>query len=192
MATEKSHSHWTVEEYLAYEKETGVKHEYIDGEIFAMAGGSDNHNEIAVNCITELSIQLRGKNCRRFSSDMKVKISDIKYVYPDFTIVCGEAKFDDEAHTMLVNPTLVAEVTSPGTASYDMLTKANFYRGLPSVQAYLIIDQETIHAQLFTRQGAGWFFQEFKSLDESIALDVIDCTLPVSEIYRDISLADSE
>lgn len=188
---EKPQDYWTVETYLAYEQESGIKHEYIDGEIFAMAGGLDKHSLIKTNCVIELGLQLRGKSCRLYDSDMKVEISDIKYVYPDFTVACGEAKFDDEAHTMLVNPTLVAEVTSPSTESYDVLTKANFYRNLPSVQAYLIIDQEKVHAQLFTRQGKGWFFQEFSSHDEKILLDVIACTLPVSEVYRDINFPES-
>lgn len=192
MATEKLHDYWTVQAYLAYEQETGIRHEYIDGEIFAMAGGSDIHSEIALNCITELTPQLRAKNCRRFGSDMKVKISATKYIYPDFSIVCGESHFSDEARTMLVNPTLVAEVTSPGSKSYDKTTKADFYRSLASVQAYLIIDQERPYIQLYTRQGKGWFFQEFQSLDEKIELEAIDCTLPLLEIYRDIDYSDSE
>lgn len=189
MATERTEKYWTVKEYLAYERETDIKHEYIDGEIFAMAGGTDNHSEIAVNCTTELSVQLRGKvGCRRFNSDMKVKISERKYVYPDFSIVCGKAEFSDDAHTMLINPTLVAEVTSDSSKSYDKIKKAEFYRSLASLQIYLIIDQDRPHAELYVRQDKVWIFQEFNSLEDRIPLKVIACTLPMSEVYRDINL----
>jgi len=193
MATERTEKYWTVEEYLAYEQETGIKHEYIDGEIFAMSGGTDNHSEIAVNCTTELSVQLRGRaGCRRFNSDMKVKISERKYVYPDFSIVCGKAEFSNESNTMLTNPTLVAEVTSDSSKSYDKIKKAEFYRSLPSLQIYLIIDQDRPHAELYVRQEKVWIFQEFNSLEDVLPLDVIGCTLPMSEVYRDIELHDVE
>lgn len=193
MATERTEKFWTVEEYLAYEQETGIKHEYIDGEIFAMSGGTDNHSEIAVNCTIELSVPLRGRaGCRRFNSDMKVKISERKYVYPDFSIVCGKAEFSDDAHAMLTNPTLVAEVTSDSSKSYDKIKKAEFYRSLTSLQIYLIIDQDRPHAELYVRQEKVWIFQEFNSLEDVIPLDVIGCTLPMSEVYRDIELDNIE
>lgn len=115
----------TVEEYLAYEKETGIKHEYIDGEIFAMSGGTDRHSQIKANCIVEVGYQLRKNTCILYDSDMKVKVSESKYVYPDFSIVCEKAIFADDAHTMLINPTLVAEVTSDSSKSYDKIQKAN-------------------------------------------------------------------
>ncbi|GAB5492369.1 MAG: Uma2 family endonuclease [Phototrophicaceae bacterium] len=178
--------YWTVEEYLAFERESDVKYEYIDGEIYAMSGGTDKHSSIAVNCTIEIGLQLRGKSCRVFNSDMKVKISDIKYVYPDFSVVCGQAEFSDGKHMMLTNPTLVAEVMSESSIDYDKGSKADYYRGLPSVQTYLVIDQEKVLAQLYTRQESGWHLSEYSTLEDIVPLDSIGCSLKMSEIYRDI------
>lgn len=176
----------TVEMYLKYEQETGIKYEYIDGEIFAMAGGSRTHNIIATNCSGELRQRLRQLPCQSFNSDAKVKISDIKYVYPDFTVVCGEQQYADSAQTMLINPTLVGEVMSPSSADFDQGTKAIYYRGLPTLKAYLLLDQEKPYAQLYSRQEIGWLLQEFNTLASILPLKaIIGCDLPLSEIYLD-------
>lgn len=176
----------TVEEYLAYEQADGIKYEYIDGEIYAMSGGTGTHSTIAANCIGELRAGLRKGNCRVLTSDMKVKITDIKYVYPDFTVVCGEPTFSDEKETMLVNPTFVAEVMSPSSVDYDSGTKANFYRSLPSVQIYLLLDQERPFAQVFTRHEAGWLLREYEGLDTVITIEEIACVLEMREVYLDV------
>ncbi|MEM9950345.1 MAG: Uma2 family endonuclease [Chloroflexota bacterium] len=176
----------TVEEYIAMERESEVKYEYIDGEVFAMAGGSDNHSLIATNCSGELRQVLRGTNCSAFNSDLKVKITDIKYVYPDFTVVCGERQFSDDARTMLVNPILVGEVISPSSENYDLGLKGEFYRSLPSVQAYLILDQDKPRARLYTRHELGWLLREFNGLDATIPLDALECQLKLSEAYLNV------
>lgn len=176
----------TVEEYLALEEADGIKYEYIDGEIYAMSGGTRTHSRIAVNCTTSIDMQTRGKSCEVFNSDMRVKITDIKYVYPDFSVVCGEPKFSDEKETMLINPIFVAEVMSPSSVDYDSGTKANFYRSLPSVQVYLLIDQDRPFAQLFTRHEAGWLLREYEGLDKTIPLDSVGCHLEMSEVYLDV------
>ena len=176
----------TVEEYLALEEADGIKYEYIDGEIYAMSGGTRIHSRIAVNCTTSIDMQTRGKSCEVFNSDMRVKITDIKYVYPDFSVVCGEPKFSDEKETMLINPIFVAEVMSPSSIDYDSGTKANFYRSLPSVQVYLLIDQDRPFAQLFTRHESGWLLREYEGLDKTIPLDSIGCHLEMSEVYLDV------
>lgn len=186
MVSERLPKYMSVQEYLAYEQETGIKHEYIDGEIFAIDDCSDKHSSICVNCTSELRTQLRNKSCRAFTSDMKVKITDIKYVYPDFSVVCGEATFADDKRTMLTNPILVAEVISPSTADYDRGAKADFYRSLPSVEAYLLLDQERPFAQLYTRHEDGWLLREFTGLDSTIPLDEIDCELSLREAYLDV------
>lgn len=186
MVSERLPQKMSVEEYVAYEQETGIKHEYIDGEIYAMAGGTDNHSTIALNCGSELREQLRKKPCRGFNSDMKVKISDLKYIYPDFAIACGEPQFADEKRTMLINPTLVGEVMSPSSEDYDQGTKANYYRSLPSIQQYLLLDQDKPYAQLFTRNDIGWQLQEFEGLDAVIPLKSIGCELKMSEAYLDV------
>ena len=186
MVSERLPNKMTVEEYLAHEQETGIKHEYIDGEIFAMAGGSRHHTAIITNCSGELREQVRKKPCQAYTSEIKVKINDLKYVYPDFTVVCDEQEYADEVETMLVNPTLVGEVMSPSSGDYDQGTKAGYYRSLPSVQQYLLLNQDKPYAQLFTRNDIGWQLQEFEGLDAVIPLKPIGCELKLSEAYLDV------
>jgi Uma2 family endonuclease len=190
MAHDPVKRYWTLEEYLEYEQETGIKHEFIDGEIYAMSGGTDKHSLIAMYTGAELIQRLRGKSCRTYNSDMRVKITDTTYVYPDFSVVCGKAEFADEKHTMLLNPTLVAGVISSSSADYDRGSKADFYRSLASVQAYLLLDQDRVFAQLYTRHEAAWLLQEFSGLEALIPLEAINCSLPLSEAYRDIEFDD--
>lgn len=188
MAMEPVKRKWTVQEYLDYEQETGIKHEYIDGEIYAMSGGADRHSTIAVNCIIKLGQQVRDSKCRVLNSDMRVKINDLKYVYPDFSVDCGSGEFADEGRTMLRNPRLVAEVMSPFSKAYDSNAKAHDYRGLESVQLYMLIDQECTHVQLVTCHEEQWLFTEYTRLDDVVSLDAISCTLPLSEIYRNVDV----
>ena len=135
---------------------------------------------------------LRGSSCRAYTSDLKAKISDIKYVYPDFSVVCGEAEFSDDNHTMLTNPILVVEVTSPSSMNYDKGLKADYYRSLSSLKAYLLLDQNQVFAQLYKRHETGWLLQEFDQLDMSIPLTAINCNLPLAEVYRGIVFESSE
>jgi Uma2 family endonuclease len=164
---------WTVEEYLAYEIETNTRYEFINGEIYAMAGGSDNHSTISLNVGAELRALLRNSTCRPFNSDMKLKITDIVYVYPDVSTVCGEAIFTDAKRSMLTNPALVVEVLSETTANYDKGQKFDYYRSLPSVQAYLMLEQDSAHARLYTRDGAEWRLREYKGLEAVVPLEAI-------------------
>ena len=193
MATNPNYPHkWTVEEYLAYEEESGIRHEYIDGEIYAMTGGTPDHSGIAANGVGELRSQLRGKPCRVFTSDLKVKVSEIKYLYPDFSVICGDIQFADEKQIMVTNPILVAEVVSDSSEKYDKITENEYYRSLSSLVYYLIIDQSRVHIQLYTLQDKGWLLQEFTRREQSIILDVIDVTLSVDEIYLDVEFGDNE
>ena len=193
MASNPNYQHkWTVEEYLAYEEEVGIRHEYIDGEIYAMTGGTPDHSGIAANGVGELRSQLRGKSCRVFTSDLKVKVSEIKYLYPDFSVICGDIQFADEKKIMVTNPILVAEVISDTSEKYDKITKSEYYRSIPSLNYYLIIDQNRVHVQVYTLQDNGWLLQEFTQREQSIPLDVIDVTLSVDELYLDVEFSDNE
>lgn len=177
---------WTVAEYLQYELDTDTRYEYVDGEIYAMSGGTDKHSLIKVNTSGELFQRLKGKSCRLYDSDMRVKISDIKYLYPDFSVVCGQPEYADDNHTMLTNPTLIAEVTSPSSEDYDKGTKFDFYQELASLKGYLVIDQSQVSTRLYTQQENGWLLQDFKQRDLLIPLDMIGCELALSDIYLDI------
>lgn len=188
MASDPVKRRWTVEEYLAYEVQTGIKHEYIDGEIYAMSGGSGDHALIMMNCGAELNLQLRGSQCRVYSSDLKVKISATKYVYPDLSVVCGDAEYADEQRSILLNPTLVVEVVSPSSASYDRGSKLDFYQSIASIQAYLILEQESAKAHLYSREGEKWLFQSFSGVDAVVPLPAISCHLAMDEVYRGVDI----
>ena len=187
MASNRVERKWTVDEYLAYEDESEIKHEYIDGDIFAMSGGTNNHSGIIANITVEIGTQIRGSNCIILTSDLRVKINDLRYVYPDLSVICGKPTFDDEKRTTLTNPTLVVEVTSPSSEKYDTGMKSTMYRSLPSIKAYLVVDQSQVFVQLYTRQDDGWLLQEFDKRDQIIPLPMIKADLPLNEVYRDVN-----
>ncbi len=188
MATNRVPRKWTVEEYLAYEEEIQIRHEFIDGEIYAMSGGSSKHSSIIVNLTMTLGGLLRGSTCRLYSSDLRVKVSADKYLYPDLSVVCGKSLFSDKGETMLLNPVVIIEVTSPSSKSYDKGLKAEFYQSLLSLQAYLVVDQDRPYATLQLRREHFWATYKFDQLDDIIPLDVLDCELPLSEVYDGIEL----
>ena len=187
MAT-KPQPYLTPEEYLAFEREADVKHEYYAGEIFAFAGASRQHNLIAGNVYASLHAQLRKQPCKVYPSDMRVRVSPTGlYTYPDVTVVWGEARFDDENADTLLNPTMIVEVLSPSTPGYDRGEKFEQYRKLESVQEYVVIAQDRVHVEHWGRQAEGqWLLSETDSVDDVIALPSIGCRLTVADLYEKV------
>lgn len=177
----------TVEEYLAWEETNFEKHEYIDGEVRCMAGATGRHNRIMSNTNTAIGRQLDDSDCFLLSSEMRVKASASRYVYPDLSAVCGEEEFARESQMELVNPVIVIEVTSPSTLDIDRGEKKDFYFEVPSIQAYLIIDQHRVCAELSARAEAGWLTKAYERLDDHIPLDALNCELALSQVYRGIT-----
>lgn len=176
-------------EYLAFEHEAEEKHEYWDGEVVAMAGGSPEHNAICFNLATALGRRLSGSGCRGFTSDQRVRIPiKNRYVYPDLTIVCGEPVFDpDDAHT-ITNPTLIVEVLSPATESNDRGAKLFGYRSLPSLRGYLLVAQDRTWVEQWSRQPDDrWLVTEVEDLSAVLDFPEIGGQLPLVEIYSDIN-----
>ena len=184
---EEIHLRWTVDDFLAREKRSTVKHQLVAGKIISMAGGTDTHSEIAVNVLAELHLRLRGKDCGTLNSDMLVRIDEHNAVYPDASVVCGERRFADDGRLALLNPILVIEVTSPSTRDDDRGWKLELYKSLPSMRACLIIDQQRIFAELRTRADAGWQLQTFDSLTELIPLAALNIELPMAQVYADVA-----
>ena len=178
----------TVEQYLVLEAESEIRHEYIDGEMIPMTGGTLNHDEIAMNLTLALGAQLIDTECRLYSSNMRVRISPTRYVYPDLSAVCGEAETDNGTTTLL-NPTIVVEVTSPSSLAYDHVDKVTYYGAVPSIQGYLILDQDRAFAEWYTRTESGWHLQQFSDLADEIPLEPLGCTLSLSQVYRGVTLA---
>ncbi len=176
---------WTVEEYLAFEADSDTRHEYIDGEIYDMTGGTNHHSEIIMNVAGTLYGKLLDTNCSLRNSDMRVKASPSRYLYPDLSAVCGEPALEDNSTTLL-NPILALEVTSPSSMLYDRVNKLEYYRAIPSIQVYLVIDQHRVYLDLHTRSENGWLWQKFSDLSDVIPLEALHCSLPLSAVYRGI------
>jgi Uma2 family endonuclease len=172
----------SVEDYLEGEKISPVKHEYVEGEVYAMAGKSDNHARIAGNMFVALSIHLRDSNCEPFAGEIKVRVSQNVYYYPDVLVSCEENPEDSHFRN---HPILIIEVTSGSTEHIDRREKLLFYQQMPSVQEYAIIDQHLINIELHRRQSDGsWITYFYDNSDEEIEFQSVGLTLPITEIYR--------
>ncbi len=183
----------TPEEYLALERKAETRSEYVNGEIYAMAGASREHNLIALNLAAELRTQLRSRSCETYVSDMRVRVKPTGlYTYPDVVVVCGRARFDDKELDTLVNPTVLAEVLSPSTEAYDRGGKFAHYRYLESLQEYVLIAQDRMQVEHFARRGSQWLLTAYNRPDEVLALPSIECALPLQEIYARVELAAEE
>jgi Uma2 family endonuclease len=184
------HSHYTVEQYLRLEREASDKHEYRDGEILAMAGGSPNHSLIIANVIREAGNQLKGKPCRVYESNLRIRIPrKTLYAYPDSSILCAPPQFDpdDRSGQTILNPRLLIEVLSPSTEAYDRGEKFNRYRELESLQEYVLISQDTPRIESFLRQeGGAWLFRTWNGPDAVAVFRSVDIELPLAEIYTGV------
>ncbi|MCI0488660.1 MAG: Uma2 family endonuclease [Blastocatellia bacterium] len=176
---------YTEEEYLALERASETKSEYLDGVIYAMGGASARHVQIVGNIAGELRNQLRDRPCVVYSTDLRVRVSRKGlYAYPDVVVVCGEPVFIDDELDTLTNPLLIVEVLSDSTKNYDRGEKFERYRSNNSFQEYLLIAQDRVHVERFVRQDDGtWVLHETNSLDDTVELTSVGCRLPVSEIY---------
>jgi Uma2 family endonuclease len=184
----QSKPYLTPEQYLEIERKAEFKSEYYRGEMFAMSGARLNHNLINWNTVGQFHQQLRSKPCQGYSNDMRVKVSDSGlYTYPDIAVVCGEARFLDDKLDTLLNPTLIVEILSPSTETYNRQDKFRLYRSLDSMKEYLLIASELVSAELFTRQPDGrWLMTEAASLDDTLILTSIDCRLKLADVYEKV------
>lgn len=183
-------TYYTPEEYLALERQAEDKSEYFNGEIFAMTGASRRHNLAAGNVLAALHLQLRKRPCEIYPSDMRVKVSPTGlYTYPDVVIVCGEPLFDDEEKDTLLNPTVLVEVLSKSTASYDRGEKFEHYRKLTSLAEYLVVAQNKYHVEHYVRQPDNqWLLSETDELEKTIHLTSIKCDLALTDIYDKVEI----
>ena len=175
----------TVEEYIAFDEATDIRYEYIDGEVIELTGGTLYHGLIMANAIGALWQLLKGSDCRVISSDMRNRVNPTRYLYPDFSVVCGEPMTDERA-VNLWNPTLVGEVTSPSSIGRDRGEKLRFYQSIASLQMYLVIDQHQVYVELYERMDDGWHRREYCDLAATVPLRILNCDLPLAEIYAGI------
>jgi Uma2 family endonuclease len=184
MSSERK-THLTPSEYLALERKAETRSEYLDGDMVAMSGGSREHNLIVTNIVSELRTQLKGRPSEVYSNDMRVKVSASGlYTYPDVVVVCGEPSFEDENIDTLTNPTVVIEVLSDSTESYDRGTKFSHYRKIASLVEYLLVSQHERRVEQFVRKPEGpWERLETRGLLGKLNLLSIQCSLNMAEIY---------
>lgn len=176
---------YTAEEYLALERSSlEGKCEFVDGQIFARAGVSREHNLIGVNIASELSTQLKGRPYEAYANDMRVKAAEAKgYHYPDIAVVCGQPEFEDGQLDTLLNPTVLVEILSPSTEAYDRGDKFAAYRKIASLREYLLVAQDKPRIERYLRQGDSWILTETSGLDGVVDLENIGCVLALREVY---------
>ena len=187
--------YYRFEDYLAVERESrDEKYEYVAGQVYAMTGASFNHNLITTNVIGELRNRLKHKSCSILANDMRLRIEAADAcVYPDVMVLCDSPAFHDQRRDVLTNPVVVIEVISPSTEGYDRGSKFGFYRTLPSLRHYVLIAQDRLGVDVFTRQADGhWLLEAYDACPEAeVILAAIGCALPVNEIYANVDLAPS-
>ena len=178
----------TPEEYLEYERKSEIRHEYIDGEIYEMAGANKRHNRISVNVVRLLDNQLLERDCNIYGSDMRVRITSIgKYTYPDVVAICGEEIFEDETEDTLLNPMLIVEVLSKSTEAYDRGGKFEYYQTIESFGEYVLITQEPFRVEQFVRKDRNvWTYFESRKSDDVVKLNSIGCELALRDIYHKV------
>ena len=176
----------TTEQYLEFERNSEIRHEYFDGEIYAMTGGSLNHNQIGANIVRELGNQLKNSPCGPFASDMRVKVDELeKYMYPDIVVVCGDIEMEKAMGVeTLLNPVVIVEILSKSTEAYDRGKKFAHYRLLPTFNEYLLVSQDYCQVEKYIRcDDGGWKYFSYENMGQALKFESIECELPLSEIY---------
>lgn len=178
------HAKLSEEEYLAFERAADERHEYAEGEIFAMSGGTWEHNLIAANILRELSTAVLDRPCSANGSDMRIQIPATKrYTYSDVLVVCGQPVFTDEKRDTLVNPIVIIEVLSDSTESYDRGDKFEQYETLPSLRDYVLVSRKKMRIEHFHRQADGTWQRRVFGAGERVAFESIGCELDVDRAY---------
>ncbi|MEQ1620265.1 MAG: Uma2 family endonuclease [Methylococcales bacterium] len=181
MSLKYAHDKISVEDYLHGEVLAEYKHEYIDGEVFAMAGASENHNLLSGNLFSEFKIQLKTKPCKTFMSDMKVNVEG-SFFYPDVMVVCQEDNANDYYKT---SPLIIVEVLSDSTRRFDKTHKLSAYQQIPSLEEYVLIEQNFCEIQVFRRQNH--WQSAYYYLGDTITFASLNVTVSVEDIYYQVN-----
>ena len=186
MGLPKKIPYYTPEEYLAFERAADTKHEYLDGQIYAMAGGSPPHNQVCFNAIVAVGVQIRGTECIGYTSDQKIRTDPMDlFSYPDLTVVCGQPVFHDKHKDVILNPKVIIEVLSPTTEDYDRSEKLSRYQKLNSLSDYILVSQIRPCVEHFVRQKGKrqWLFTIETEMAAEIFIASINCKLKLADIY---------
>jgi len=186
IANPQDYQKMTAEEYLEWEAKQELRYEYIDGEILAMTGGTLPHAKIYLNFYRALYPHLRQRGCEAYVSDAKVQASQAsRYFYPDLVVTCDPQ--DLQSRDFIQYPKVIVEVLSPGTANYDRTKKLKYYRQIPTLQEYVLVDSEEIGVEVYHRgEGKMWYYYEYAE-GEAIALKSIEFECPIELLYEGVS-----
>ena len=171
------------QEYLTFERQSQRKHEYIDGEVREMVGASRPHNLIAGNIAYAIQSQIRGRPFEVYQSDMRVRIPQGPYYYPDVTVAPSPPELEDEEADTLLNPLVIVEILSPSTRRTDRGEKLDNYRRIPSLTDYLIVAQDRMWIDRYVRDGSEWRLEDFSKADDAVKLEGTGCELPLADVY---------
>ena len=185
------HQKFTIEEYLKMERAAEQKHEYFQGEIFAMSGAGNRHNVIFSNLFGELAAALKGKSCRPYGSDLRIHIPEnTLFSYPDISIICRNIVTNEKDSDNFTEPSILIEILSPSTKNYDRGTKFKLYRDIPTLREYVLVDSEAIGVEVFRiNENGHWQLEEYKNLTELLTLTAIDFQITLNEIYQGTKLS---
>ncbi|MBD2385933.1 Uma2 family endonuclease [Cylindrospermum sp. FACHB-282] len=180
---------YTPEEYLELEETAEYKNEYRDGEILPIPEVTTNHNKIAGNFCKKFPLTVQGQNYDIYMSDVKLWIPNYQlYTYPDVMVIKGEPIYEGTGTTNIINPLLVVEVLSNSTKSYDKTDKFKYYRSIPYLQEYIMIDQYSFAVEQFAKQSAGeWIFKEYEGENAVLKLHSVDFEITLPEIYQRVN-----
>jgi Uma2 family endonuclease len=193
MQTLVQQKQYTPEEYLQLERESEIRHEYRDGEIVPMTGGTIDHNRIAGNVYAYLRFALRGKNAEPFIGDLRLWLPDYQlYTYPDVMVIQGEPVFQDNRKDTVTNASLIIEVLSKSTQNYDRSDKFKFYRSMPSCQEYLLINQYQIELEHYTKTAEGWLLRDYTAETQQIKLASVGLELSIADLYEGVNFKNAE
>lgn len=191
MATQPHRPSMSIEEYLDLDRRSsGTRYEYIDGYVRMLAGGTPDHAKIAANVIGVLYGVLEGSTCGVYTSDVRVCLSETRYVYPDIAVSCDAR--DQEQEEMIQYPCLIVEVLSPSTEAYDRGRKLAYYRQCPSIREYVLVDSQRQTVEVFRREkNTFWTYHAFGPGDE-VELASLSARFPLVKLYRNVVLAEDE
>jgi len=186
---------YTIEEYFELEKNSEEKYEFWDGNVWSMSGNQFSHNQISVNLTIELGSRLRSKGCMTLPSEMRIKVPKYPpYRYPDLTALCGKPEIEKIGGIdALLNPQLIIEILSDSTEAFDRGDKFTYYKSIPSFTEYLLVAQHRPHVSQFVKHGDGFWAQyEYNDMDSLIELRSVECSIPMSEVYRDVVFPETD
>ena len=192
MSAQRQIETWTEQQYWDFEATSPVKHEFINGQIYAMAGGTFNHTRICGYVFAAALTRLDGKPCDVHSSEQKIKVEKTgDTFYPDAVVFCPPSRFEGKGDHTLLTPSVVFEVLSPGTKDFDRTDKFRAYRQIESLTDYVLIEPERVFVDHYRRQSDGWLLRNYARRADELQFPDLQIALPLGEVYRDLDVPDA-